>query len=363
MRINNSINFKYKIFVVAILAIFGILFFSFTPVEAADYYQVDPGATVEVDEHTVCRMVVCRMVTNNGSLTVFVPTKTSSEWAGFRLHYPSSVSLGGCCTPNSSKSCYDGDVYWYDSCGNREEPKYQECYSDSWTNNYNCSGTWRTRQVRRRGCSGSSCYDYYEWINIENCANYGQVCQGGSCVSSCTSHSYRSCYNNDVYWYDSCNNREEKYQECYSDSWTNNYRCSGNWRQRQKRKRGCSSSSCHDYYQWENYQYCPNSGQICQNGSCVSSLPSCVSILNSATDHDCNYVCFYDGGGKACKAISLQIGSSCSGGDWAGYYVWFNGQFYSGGSCNTVMQKGYTYANPLNPCSPILTMWTYCRCQ
>jgi hypothetical protein len=43
--------------------------------------------------------------------------------------------------------------------------------------------------------------------------------------------------------------------------------------------------------------------------------------------------------------------------------VWLNCQFYSGGNCSTVMQLGDSYCNPLNACSPTLTMWTYCRCQ
>ena len=38
-------------------------------------------------------------------------------------------STGNCCTFHSAKKCYGGDVYWYDSCGNREE-LYDKCGSD-----------------------------------------------------------------------------------------------------------------------------------------------------------------------------------------------------------------------------------------
>ena len=41
---------------------------------------------------------------------------------------------------------------------------------------------------------------------------------------SCTPHAYFSCFNNDVYWYDSCDNREEKKEECGTN--------------------GCSGSTC-----------------------------------------------------------------------------------------------------------------------
>ncbi len=75
------------------------------------------------------------------------------------------------CTSHTSQKCYSNDVYWYDSCGERETKK-EEC------------GTL--------GCpSGSS-----------------------SCGSGCTSHASRKCYNNDVYWYDSCGKRETKKEEC-----------------------------------------------------------------------------------------------------------------------------------------------------
>ena len=33
-------------------------------------------------------------------------------------------------------------------------------------------------------------------------------------VQSCISHNYSKCYDNDVYWYDSCGNRQEKKEEC-----------------------------------------------------------------------------------------------------------------------------------------------------
>ncbi|MBU3964322.1 hypothetical protein KJ562_01140, partial [Patescibacteria group bacterium] len=142
-------------------------------------------------------------------------------------------------------------------------------------------------------CGNYDCDTCLEWSSITSCGA-GKVCQNGNCVVECTTHNYKSCNDNDVYWYNSCNAREDKSsecgddgwtsdyqcsgnilqrkwldkgcsnascfsnaswktsQDCGSDSWTNNYRCSGDSIQREKNKKGCSGSSCYNYNQWEN---------------------------------------------------------------------------------------------------------------
>jgi len=85
----------------------------------------------------------------------------------------------------------------------------------------------------------------------------------------CTPHAYKQCYNNDVYWYDSCGNREEKAEECGESSWTNDYRCSGNWVQRKYIERGCQNAQCYEKEKWINYQNCEEEGKVCQDGRCV----------------------------------------------------------------------------------------------
>jgi hypothetical protein len=99
----------------------------------------------------------------------------------------------------------------------------------------------------------------------------------------CDSHEDKKCYNNDVYWYDSCGEREEKYKECGSDSWTDNYRCSGDIVQREKIERGCSCGSCYEKEVWEDYQDCSDLGKVCQNGQCVVLSPS-VDIEANGSD-------------------------------------------------------------------------------
>jgi hypothetical protein len=58
-----------------------------------------------------------------------------------------------------------------------------------------------------------------EGLLIDDCQRCGcppgQTCQAdGRCSVPCVSHDHFACYDGDVYWYDSCNKREEKKEEC-----------------------------------------------------------------------------------------------------------------------------------------------------
>jgi len=58
---------------------------------AAPSYQVNSGATVQVDEHGVCRNVE-----NTLSRDLFVPTNSAPEWTSFRNNAPAGVNLTAC---------------------------------------------------------------------------------------------------------------------------------------------------------------------------------------------------------------------------------------------------------------------------
>jgi len=73
------------------------------------------------------------------------------------------------CTPEVEKKCYNNDVYWFDSCGDRGS-KYEEC------------GT--------RGCAN------------------------GVCLEACIPNHHTKCFNNNIYWFDSCDNRESVKEYC-----------------------------------------------------------------------------------------------------------------------------------------------------
>ena len=121
------------------------------------------------------------------------------------------------CNPHASYQCYDNDIYWYDSCGTREDKK-EECGTTEPSGDYYCYDNDLYRNYIHRGCRENSCYEETVRVKELECGSDG--CANGHC-NTCTSHSYYQCYDNDVYWYDSCDNREEKKEECSSAGCSN----------------------------------------------------------------------------------------------------------------------------------------------
>lgn len=111
---------------------------------------------------------------------------TATSFGGFRHNSPDASyytdqqgwlvnrCIINVCRTDSDKKCYNGDVYYYDSCGNRGN-LYQNCTSS-------------------------------------------QTCSGGQCIS-CTPEYEKKCapYSNDVYWYDSCGNKGSVAEYCGSN--------------------------------------------------------------------------------------------------------------------------------------------------
>jgi len=58
---------------------------------------------------------------------------------------------------------------------------------------------------------------------VSGCGGGGGGGGGGTTV--CTTHSSRACDGSDVYWYDSCNKKEELYQACSEDETCSNAQC------------------------------------------------------------------------------------------------------------------------------------------
>ena len=199
------------------------------------------------------------------------------EWSKRYTCPPGEICEAGYCVPKCIshyyKACFNNDLYWYNSCGEREE-KYQECGSDYWTDNYRCSGDYIQREKIKRECLGNSCYTYSQWENYQNCAAENKTCQNRQCVEKCISHYTKKCYDNDVYWYNSCGEREEKYQECGPDSYIQKGAkyCVDNkvFQKVVYHYRGCSMGQCCDnsYEREELVEICDD-GEICQEGACV----------------------------------------------------------------------------------------------
>jgi len=97
-----------------------------------------------------------------------------------------------------------------------------------------CSGTAYPTQ-----CSYGECKD--DERSVWNCAsghcNYSCV-EDSNC---CTSHSYKACSAGSVWWYDSCNNREERFDNCTTKPETCDY---GSCDSDERSNWFCSAAQC-----------------------------------------------------------------------------------------------------------------------
>lgn len=129
--------------------------------------------------------------------------------------------------------------------------------SGGWPEN----GTYTARAIEVAYCVSSNA------INAAQVNSYPVVnCQ-------CQSHAYSACFDNDRWWYDSCQQREDKREDCGENSYSANY-CCGNNVCHDYVQRGCTSDHCYvNDPQQQIVTYCGQAG--CSNGAC-----------NSCTSHD-----------------------------------------------------------------------------
>lgn len=130
-----------------------------TPAGAADSYQVNYGATVAITEHSVTRCV-----SNNhaSGLAIFVPTKTSTEWASFYNSPPAGVTAGTCTT------CA---LPWGGSIGHGASVIAYSTATPTCTTS--CAAVSQTRTCTNGVLSGN--------FTNQSCADSTSVAHGGSC--------------------------------------------------------------------------------------------------------------------------------------------------------------------------------------
>ncbi|MFA4953259.1 MAG: hypothetical protein WC584_03480, partial [Candidatus Pacearchaeota archaeon] len=239
-------------------------------------------------------------------------------------------------------SCLDNDVYWYDTCNNREE-KREECGNSGYTGSNYCYDSDVYKDYLNRGCSGSSCFLNAEKIKQNECG-----------VDSC-------------------------------DAWGNNYCKSGNvYHSRTCHDRGCQGMNCFDGTSLEEVKV--SDCQFgCLNGECVtvacSSDSDCGNSGWTGTTFCSNnnlyqpwktYTCNYPGTAQSycsnsdSNKLKQDCGNSGYGGDNYCYDndVWRNyvNKGCSSGSCfvNTEGIKQRECGEigcdlNTNACKPILT--------
>jgi len=130
-------------------------------------------------------------------------------------------------------------------------------------------------------------------------------CGSGSC-NGYSNHSYSQCYDEDVYWYCSNNIKNDKKEECGSDScdqWTN-YCSSGNvYKKRNCYDRGCNNAACFSTSKAES-EFVENCSSLgCENGKCVVK-PACECSFGPCCDG-----CYYKPSTSICETkVEIQYG-------------------------------------------------------
>lgn len=105
---------------------------------------------------------------------------------------------------------------------------------------------------------------------------------------NCVPHNYYKCFNDDLYWYDSCNNLEEIKEDCTDQCQDNecisdNIICTNECISGTKQCSGNGYQTCGNYdsdscTEWSSVTNCP-SGQSCSNGVCTGEtcIHTCIS--------------------------------------------------------------------------------------
>ena len=121
---------------------------------------------------------------------------------------------------NYQERCIGNNLYWYDSYGNPQGvAQYctNGCYNNACQNSYNYNNNYTYHSYE--GCNGNYLYWYDSYNNPNDVVQYcTNGCYGNSCINNnynnnnynnCTSHAYKLCVGNTIYWYNSCNIQQD----------------------------------------------------------------------------------------------------------------------------------------------------------
>ena len=215
-------------------------------------------------------------------------------------------------------------------------PGKSECSDECDPNNFlrRCSDN-KVVDCRQDG-DGDPCFEPFAFQDCKNLgSNYfcKETSTGALCYT-CTSHSYKGCYNNDIYWFNSCNKAEEIYQDCGESGYVGSNYCYNNDVYRDYVNKGCSGSSCSSSTEKRLQQDCPYS---CTNGVCSS----CAKDCSPKTEY--KYTCEST---KTYKKQARDYSQKCTGGCDIG--EWYDVQ--AGISCQSGYVCDSTISYPNVPC-------------
>lgn len=249
----------------------------------------------------------CRDLIHSNTGDYYYPDPDWPSSAHAHAKIETSRIYGEDCTYNPYKNyarvrvrCQGDHLYLYRMSQNAN---WDDAKKEITCNKWGCAGpdettysTGSTHTITLRSNKGDMrsaffvCYDYHETSDYWAWAWTGMGYWGDKKVFK--SRASKKCYDDDIYWYDSLDRREDKYKECGSKtcgSWGQNY-CDGDdvKQDRTCTERGCSDSTCFEKTTTEtkiaescegertgnNYCYKGNvvrniDEKTCLNGNCV----------------------------------------------------------------------------------------------
>lgn len=132
-------------------------------------------------------------------------------------------------------------------------------------------------------------------VNCGSCYS-DEHCVNGICRDECESHDERRCYKDDVYWYDSCGDREEKYESC--DDYCSDGRC--------REWNDDDDYDDDDYYYYGGSYYHHYSYSWCDN-SC-----NYLSFCAETGRDSCGRPCYRETDGIECANSGVCYGGTCT---------------------------------------------------
>lgn len=195
------------------------------------------------------------------------------------------------CTPKNYQDCSNGNLHWFDSCGNKGQVTE---YCDNGCSGGKCKSGPSCTNNDYKDCNGNEVWWFDSCDNpqdyVKSC-DYG--CSNGVCEGqSCSSHANKVCDGSDVYWKDSCGNLEDWVESC--DYGCNGGECNGPVcsdkcdYSGQKECVGSEWKECGyvgDCLEWGGLNSCSDY-TVCKNGLCIVTKPDCSP--NCALGDECN---------------------------------------------------------------------------
>ena len=194
----------------------------------------------------------CYSINNTSGKSVFIPTKTSSEWSTFYNNLPSGVTKSSCCAADNGQSCNSSA----NSCGQTNSGTYDcsgncsastpgtgnygnscasaanSCGMTSYSGTIQCNGSCSSATPSNSlcpiyGCTDSNAFNYNSGANTNdgschyhgcfdmNIGQYDMSYYGGDAINICQSGAYGpDDYSNVTQWCSSvsdCNNEVSSY--------------------------------------------------------------------------------------------------------------------------------------------------------